>query len=251
MIKKFILAIASFIFCACTVGQGGKAIDPSINLADRHIWIPKDDEDLEKRRLRQARFDGIAKEIETLFFMLETTVPRENIMRETTKDFIPKIKSLESNITEQITNEQKRIDTLDKELKTSRSINKNIKSQIVNMSLAPVFTKNEYANAFYYYRKGQFKKSALLFKHFLQLNPPRLLIDNILFGLSMSYFRGKNFAGATGPLSRIIAEHPNSDKWYMSHVMLALIHNKKGEKSQALYILEKGLKMTHRISSVL
>ena len=44
------------------------------------------------------------------------------------------------------------------------------------------------------------------------------------------------------PLSRVIEKYAGSDKWYMSHVMLALAHEIKGEKSQALFILEQGLK---------
>ena len=58
----------------------------------------------------------------------------------------------------------------------------------------------------------------------------------------MSYFKLKNYSKAIDPLFHVIKEHPDSDKWYMSHVMLALVHEKIGEKSQALYILEQGLK---------
>ena len=58
----------------------------------------------------------------------------------------------------------------------------------------------------------------------------------------MSYFKVKKFSKTIEPLSHIIKEYPNSDKWYMSHVMLALVYEKKGEKSQAIYILEQGLK---------
>ena len=74
------------------------------------------------------------------------------------------------------------------------------------------------------------------------MHPPDLLVDNILFGLSMSYFKINNYPKATTSLSRVIDGFPDSDKWYMSIVMLALIHEKTGEKSQAIYMLEKGLK---------
>ena len=168
--------------------------------------------------------------------------PRETNMREGTKNFISEIGSLESNRTDQIANEQKRIDFLAKELKEVRLNNKQINNQTVNMYLSPVFTKDEYINAFYYFKKAQYIKSADLFKNLLRLNPPHSLIDNILFGLSMSYFKVKKFSKTIEPLSHIIKEYPNSDKWYMSHVMLALVHEKNGEKSQALYVLERGLK---------
>ena len=105
MIKKTTLII-SLLFYACAINP--QTIDPSINSADRHIWLPADEEDLEKRRIRQTHFDGITKEIEILFLNLETIVPRETNVRERTKGFISEIGSLESNRNDQITNEQKR-----------------------------------------------------------------------------------------------------------------------------------------------
>ncbi|SVE03725.1 uncharacterized protein METZ01_LOCUS456579, partial [marine metagenome] len=106
MIKKAILVIISLSFCACA--NNPQAVDPSINPADRHFWLPPDAEDFEKRRLRLIHFDKITKEIETLFLNLETTVPGETNMREGTKDSILEIESLEANRTNQIANEQKR-----------------------------------------------------------------------------------------------------------------------------------------------
>ena len=50
------------------------------------------------------------------------------------------------------------------------------------------------------------------------------------------------FSKAIKPLSQIIEKYPDSDKWYMSHVMLALMDERKGEKGEALYILEEGFK---------
>jgi len=240
MIKKTASIIISLAFYACVINP--QTIDPSINLADRHIWLPADEEGLEKRRLRQIRLDGITKEIESLFLNLETIVPKETNMREGTKEFISGIESMESKRTDQITNEQKRIDNLTKELKEIQLSNKQINNQMVNMYLDPIFTKDEYINAFYYYRKGHYIKSAELFINMLRLNPPHSLIDNILFGLSMSYFKVKKFSKAIEPLSHVIKEYPDSEKWYMSHVMLALVHEKNEDKSKALYILEQGLK---------
>jgi len=240
MIKKNTLLIISFSFFACSINS--QTIDSSINPADRHLWLPKNENDLEKRRLRQTHLDGVAKEIETLFSNLETIVPKENNMRQGTKDFIAEIKSLDSNRTNQIANEKKRIDLLAKELKEVRLSNKEINNQVVNIHLAPVFTKEEYIDALLYFKKGKYQKSAKLFKNMLRLNPPHSLVDNIMFGLSMSHFKLKNFSKTIVPLSHIIKEYPNSDKWFMSHVMLALVNEKLGEKSQALYILEQGLK---------
>ena len=80
MLKKIIFTITAIELCACSIGPHVKTIDPSINPADRHIWIQEDDEDIEKRRLRQVHLDGITKEIETLFINLENLAPEENNM---------------------------------------------------------------------------------------------------------------------------------------------------------------------------
>ena len=241
MIKNIILVIISLSFCGCAIGAQGRLIDSSINPADQHAWVPGDEEELEKRRIRQAHFDAISKDMETLFLKFDTIVPRETNMRAGTKDFIPEIGSLDINIADQITKEQKRIHDLSKEIERIRLNNKQIKNQMVSLSLAPVFTKDQYISAYHYFRKGQYIKSAKLFENINRLNPPHSLVDNILFGLSMSYYKVKKFSSAMKPLYRVIKEYPNSDKWYMSHVMLALIHERRGEKSQALYILEQGL----------
>ena len=57
MIKKTVLIIVSLSFYAC--GINPQTIDPSINPAERHVWLPLDEEDLDKRRLRQIHFDGM------------------------------------------------------------------------------------------------------------------------------------------------------------------------------------------------
>ena len=65
----------------CSIGPQAQTIDTSINMADRDVWVPADAEDLEQRRIRQAQFDGIEKEIEDLFLRLETTGSKEAAIR--------------------------------------------------------------------------------------------------------------------------------------------------------------------------
>jgi len=240
MIKNITLIIVSLFLYSC--GLNSQRIDASINPADRHIWVPKDSDDFEKQRLIQTHLDGITKEIETLFFNLEMITPIEANVRESAKGVISKIEAMKSDRNNQISNEKKRVDYLNKELTDIRTNSKEINTEVVNMYLSPVFTRDEYINAFYYFKKGAYRKSAALFKNMLRLNPPQPLIDNLLFGLGMSYYKMNNFSKIIKPFSRIIKRYPNSDKWYMSHVMLALGHEKKGEKSQALYILEQAVK---------
>ena len=89
MIKNITLIIVSLFLYSC--GLNSQRIDASINPADRHIWVPKDSGDLEKRRLVQTNLDGITKEIETLFFNLEMVTPKELNVRESAKGVISKI----------------------------------------------------------------------------------------------------------------------------------------------------------------
>lgn len=256
MIKKFIFSIALLSLCACAMGPQKQVIDPSINPADRHIWVPADEEDLENRRLRQAELDGIANEIETLFLRFETVISSESNLRESTKDFIPEIGSFASDVSAQIEKERKRREALGEELAGVRSSKEQIDKQVAKLNeVKPVivFSRKNYITAFHHFRKGQYKKSALLFKKSLQQNPPHSLIDNILFGLGISYFKMNKFPETIRSLKRVIEEYPRSDKWFMSHVMLGLTHDKNAEKSQALYILEKALKNNppHTIRSMI
>ena len=246
MIKKSILIISVLLFFGCSIGPQARTMDISINPADRDVWVPADTEDLEQRRVRQAQFDGIEKRIEDLFLNLETASSKEAAIRGETKDFIPKIETFEANIVGRITDERNRKASLGKELKDIRLGNKNVDSQVEKLNRIikpdPVFSVKKYINAFNYFRNGQYIKSARLFKRSLASNPPYSLTDNILFGLGMSHYKLGNISRVSEPLSRLIAEYPDSEKWYMSHVMIALVHQKKREKSQALHVLKQGLK---------
>lgn len=246
MIKKYVLIISVFFLFGCSIGPQVQTIDTSINLADRDVWVPADAEDLEQRRIRQAQFDGIEKEIEDLFLRLETTGSKEAAIRGETKDFIPQIGTLEATMVGMIADERNRKDNLGKELKDVRLGNKNIDSQVEKLNRVikpdPVFSIKKYISAFNYFRKGRYIKSAHLFEKSLASNPPYSLTDNILFGLGMSHYKLGSISRVSEPLSRLIVEYPDSEKWYISHVMIALAHQKKREKSQALHVLEQGLK---------
>ena len=81
MIKKLILIFfVSFLF-GCSVSSQSQSNNSSINPAERHIWIPADEIELEQRRILQARFDAIEKEIEALFLRLDVLGSDEINMR--------------------------------------------------------------------------------------------------------------------------------------------------------------------------
>ena len=87
-----------------------------------------------------------------------------------------------------------------------------------------------------------FPESLRLFNKLLSQNPPKFLTDNILFGIGSSYFRLKNYQKAKTHFNKIITEFKSGDKSFNSYAMLGLIHNLKGEKSRALYLLNEAFK---------
>ena len=246
MIKKLILIFfVSFLF-GCSVSSQSQSNNSSINTADRHIWIPADENELEQRRILQARFDEIEKEIESLFLRLDVVGSDEMNMRGGIKQIPPDIESMDTTVSGMIKQEENRVNNLGKELDHVRQNNNLFDSEIERLNQTikpdPVFSSRDYVDAFVSFRKGQYAKSANLFGKALQSNPPYELTDNLLFGLGMSQYRLGNISKVSKPLSRLISKYPDSEKWYMSHLVLALTHYKKREKSQALYVLQKGLK---------
>ncbi len=246
MIKKFILVfLLSFIF-ACSFNQKSENTGSSINPADRYIWIPSEEGELENRRILQLRFDKIESEIETLFLKLEALNATEIHMRGEAKKILPGIATMGNTISTMIAKEKDRIGDLGENLETVTNRKINLKSEVdlLDRAIKPdlVFSPNDYIEAFIHFRKGRYAKSANLFRKTLKSNPPYSLTDNILFGLGMSNYRLGNISKVSRPLSRLISEYPESEKWYMSHLLLALSFYHKREKSQALHILESGLK---------
>jgi tetratricopeptide (TPR) repeat protein len=246
MIKKYILLVF-FLFCVgCVSGSFSQSNDSSINSADRYSWSPADDMQIEKRRIIQIEFDDLEKEIETLFLKLEGLDSDEMGLRGGIKKTIPDIVAIDTTISGMLNEEKNRLDKLGQQLGEVRLNNKTFDSEVerFNKSIIPdpVFSSEKYLNAFTFFRKGNYFKSINLFKQALRSNPPYELTDNLLFGLGLSHYKLGNISMVSKPLSRLISKYPDSEKWYISHLVLALVHYKKREKSQALDVLEKGLK---------
>ena len=246
MIKKLILIFFVSFLIGCSASSLSQSTNSRINTADRQIWIPADENDLEQSRILQARIDDIEKNIESLFLRLDVLGSDEINMRGGIKKIHPDIESMDKAVSGMIKQEESRVNNLGQQLDDVRQNNKIFDSEIERLNqtitLDPVFSSRDYVDAFLSFRKRQYAKSANLFRKALQSNPPYELTDNLLFGLGMSQYRLGNISKVSKPLSRLISEYPDSEKWYMSHLVLALTHYKKREKSQALYVLQKGLK---------
>ena len=98
-------AIILLSLCACATGPQSNVVAATINPADRHVWLPADEEELGNWRIHQVELDRIAFDIENLFLRFETVIPSESNLREATRDFIPEIGSLDSDISGQISDE--------------------------------------------------------------------------------------------------------------------------------------------------
>ena len=244
MIKKYILiTFASFVF-GCSILSQSNSIDSSINTADRHIWVAPDENDLEQRRILQSRFNEIEHDIEVMFLKSEILSSDEIDMREGIKKFFPNIESMDTTISEMINQEKTHVADLGQRLDSVKRNSKAVESEVAKLTKSitpdPVFSSKDYFDAFLHFKKGHYIKSNKLFKKSLISNPPYSITDNILFGLAMSQYRLGNISKVSKPLSRLISEYPDSEKWYMSHLVLALSLYKKREKSQALHILQNG-----------
>jgi len=98
MIKKLILIFFISSLIGCSIGSQSQSTDSIINTADRHTWNPADENELEQRRIIQARFDEIEKEIESLFLRLDVLGSDEINMRGGIKKITPDIDSMDTTV---------------------------------------------------------------------------------------------------------------------------------------------------------
>jgi tetratricopeptide (TPR) repeat protein len=246
MIKNY-SSIALFIFIfGCSITSDSQSLNSSINPADLYSWVPADASELEQRRILQTKFDEIEKQIEVMFLKSDVLDINEIGLRGKIMKVFPEIESIDKDFSNRIDGEKKRIDlfgqSLDNISAENKKLNKDVEKISKDIKLDPVFSSKKYINAFISFKKGRYLKSVNLFRKSLMANPPYELTDNLLFGLGMSHYRLGNISKVSRPLSRLITQYPDSEKWYMSHLVLALTHYKKREPSQAIHFLEKGMK---------
>ena len=158
MIKKLILIFfVSFLF-GCSVSSQSQSINSSINTADRHIWIPADENELEQRRILQAKFDEIEKEIESLFLKLDVLDSDEINMRGGTKKIPADMESMDTTVSGMIKQEESRANNLGQRLDHVRRNTKIFDSKIERLNQTikpdPVFSSSEYVDGFVSFRKG-------------------------------------------------------------------------------------------------
>ncbi|MEE9258465.1 MAG: tetratricopeptide repeat protein [Nitrospinaceae bacterium] len=244
--------ILYFLLCAALLtgwGCSGKytrlkksePVDPP----EMHVWFPPAADELEKRRLMQGYLDGIERDIVKLFLSHEESLLMEENLRAGISSVPPKIDRMEGNLSPQITDEARRGDKMETELASVKSSIGQAEAQIEKMKEVRViipFSKKDYFSAIRLFRDGNYKKSVTRFKTTLKQNPPRSIADNIHFGLGASYYKLNRHPEAVKQFNQVVEKFPEGDKWFISNLMLGFIHNLNGDKSKAIYVLDRALR---------
>ncbi len=247
--KRIVIFFCAAGLFAWSIGCVGKisstnqmsAGDP----AEMHVWLPPDEELLEERRAFQAHLDEIEAEIERLFLIHEEELGFEENLRSGIQEVPPRIANIESQISYKIADENHRAMIIEREIALLNKSFDAMDSMVEKIKEVPVvarFSKRDYLKAIRLFRDGEFAKSAKKFKSSLNQNPPRSIIDNLYFGLGVSYYKLNNYPQAIKQFDKILDTFPDGDKWFASNIMLGFIHNKIGDKSRAIYVLDKALK---------
>ena len=215
-----------------------------INQEERHSWYPPDETALSARKANQIWLDGLTQEIEILFANYASFSKRERSLFESVNQVNPKIDLMNSNYSQQIESEHERTIRMQKDLEMAKVgfIATEAKLKKI-MAVKPpiIFSIADYNSAVKSFKDGQFKKSLKLFSKLKKQNPPLFLRDNIQFAMGSANFRLKKYLTATKHFQTILDNYAQGDKRFISYFMLGIIHNRQGEKSRAIFLLEEAL----------
>jgi len=243
-----LLGVLMFSSGACSTAPT-KAIEeynnPSVEM---YVWSPPDEHELGLRKTRQEMLDSLSRDIEILSLKNLGIDQQTNAFDSKMKQIITNTELFEAEFQEQIQFKKKQREKLKHELEKLNFAQKILKTRFTTLTAmrsrpkSKVFSRKVYISAIQLLKDGRYKQSMHKFNVALQSNPPEDLKDNIYFGLATDYYKMRKYSQAIKQLNAIRKYYPNGDKWYMSHVMLGMIHNQKGDKSRALFILNEALK---------
>ncbi len=237
-----------FSSVACSTPPSKAIEKKNYRSVEMYVWSPPDERELGLRKTRQDTLDSISRDLEILSFI------NQGIDQQTTV-FVSKLKQIDNNSKEFETDFKRRIQfkkiqqhQLKQELAKLHLDQKLLKARITTLASmrprpkAKIYPRKVYTAGIQLLKNGQLKQSMHKFNLALKNNPPVDLRDNIHFGLATAYYKLRKYSKAIKQLDAIRKHYPKGDKWYMSHVMLGMIHNQKGDKSRAIYILNEALK---------
>ena len=152
---------------------------------------------------------------------------------------------MSSTYNQRIESEQERKKRMEKDLAMSKAgfLDAEARLKKIMVTKPPIiFSISDYNSAMKSFRNGQFKKSLQLFFKLTKQKPPLFLQDNIQFGMGSAYFRLKNYPKAMKHFQIILDDYAQGDKRFISYFMMGVIHNRQGEKSHAVFLLDEALR---------
>jgi tetratricopeptide (TPR) repeat protein len=261
-VKNIFIFILVFLLGGCGGYLPAERTHWPINQEERHTWHPPDETVLSARRADQVWLDDLTREIEILFVNHASFSNRELALFESMSQVDPKIDSMNSKYGQQIETERERKMRMQKDLEMSKVGFIAAEAKLKNiMTVKPsvIFSIADYNSAMKSFRDGQFEKSLKLFLKLKKQNPPLFLQDNIQFAMGSANFRLKKYLPAKKHFQMILDNYVQGDKRFISYFMLGIIHNRQGEKSRAIFLLEEALgnnppkkmrNMIHRLINV-
>lgn len=236
----FILCLAWNFQTGCALLLGGPS-DP----AEMHAWSPPSEEALEARRNWQIRLDQIALEIESLFLLNDDLEKEYLALLAALQALLSKMAAMESQAKDETAAMDERLKRLQSELAGIETSGKQLGASISGLKAIkrPLlrFTARQYSDAVAFFKEGRYERSIAQFEAVLKRHPPRFVLDNVHFGIGSSYYKLNKLAAALLSFKTIVDQYPTGDKWPGAYMMMGVIHNALGQKSQALYFLEKAL----------
>ncbi len=246
--KSIFLLVFLFISFYFLSGCGGYLPSApsnwSANPSEMHVWEPPDEETLARRRENQQYLDNLTGEIERLFINHASIVQQESTMDDLTRKTDANIRKTDRDFSNQINNELERNKKMRADLQETRvkyEAQKEMLKKLSEIKPPIIFSSADYNTAMKAFSDGDYTKSIKKFKKLMLQNPPKFLEDNIHFGLGSSFYRLKKYDKAKMHFQKIIDDFEMGDKRFNSYAMLGVIHNLKGEKSRALYLLDEAL----------
>ncbi|GJL78230.1 MAG: hypothetical protein NPINA01_12190 [Nitrospinaceae bacterium] len=241
-----LLGILPLLIASCSSTPSPAVQDRPRKPIEMYVWSPPEDFELDSRKKRQADLDSISREMDILHLKQNGLDQQTYNFNSNLKQSLLKTEAMENELHTRILFHQKQQMQLKRSLDELNLSHNFLKTRLHTLEAmrAPSskkFSKRDYTAAIQYLKDGKLKQSMHKFNVALHSNPPVILKDNIHFGLASVYYKLRKYSKAIKHLEAIRKNFPKGDKWYMSHVMLGIIHNTKGEKSRALYILNQAL----------
>jgi len=240
--------LGALIFSSSACSTSTKAIEiDSHDSVEMHVWTPPDEHELSLRKTRQEMLDSISRDVEILSLKHQGIDQQTQVFDSKMKQVEINTESFEAGFQARVQFHKKQQERLKHELAKLNVDQKFLKSRITSLAVMKprrkpkIFSRKTYTAAINYLKDGQYKRSMHKFNLALQSKPPRDLKDNIHFGLATAFYKLRKYKQAIKQLNAIRKYYPNGDKWHMSYVMLGMIHNQKGEKSRAVFILNEAL----------